>query len=123
MSGESIAEQIGRAWRYEREGQPDNAIAEYERILKLDSNNIDAYFGLGLAQRVAGKLDEALASFRKSLELVETADRNNRAARDTSSAQTAAERVQAKEHDDRYMMLRRMLTQRIAETEAGIRAR
>jgi tetratricopeptide (TPR) repeat protein len=122
MSGESIAEQIGRAWRYEREGKPDNAIAEFQRILKLDNNNVDAYFGLGLAQRVAGKLDDALVSFRKSLELVEAADSSSKAARE-SAAQTAAERVQAKEHDDRYMMLRRMLQQRIAETEAGIRAR
>jgi tetratricopeptide (TPR) repeat protein len=107
MSNENIATDIGRAWGYHREGKFDAAIGEFERILKMDANNIDANYGMGLAQRRAGKNENAVKYFQKAAQLVDAA-------------------ILARNHipgernmpdDDRYMMLARMLQQRLSELE------
>ena len=54
MGNETIASQVGRAWRYQREGQADSAVKEFEKILRQDPDDIDANYGMGLAQRSAG---------------------------------------------------------------------
>jgi hypothetical protein len=98
MSQQDLATQIGRAWRYHREGRHDDAIAEFERVLKQDRNNVDAYYGLGLAQRKAGLLEAAEASFKRALELAE------------------GERKQHGDGvSDHSTMLVRMIRQRLAE--------
>ncbi len=105
MPNENIAADIGRAWRYQREGKSDSAIGEFERILKQDANNIDANYGMGLAQRSVGKKENAVKYFQQALELVKAgaAARNH----------TPGERNMSE--DDRLMMLTRMLQQRLAE--------
>lgn len=109
MSSENIAADIGRAWRYQREGKADEAIHEYERILKQDGNNIDANYGMGLAQRTVGKKENAIPYFRKALELVDAAAKaRNHVPGDRNTAE-----------DDRYMMLGRMIQQRLTELNAA----
>ena len=101
---------ISQAWRYQREGRASAAIAEYERILKQDNDNIDALYGMGLAQRDDHQTSKALEYFRRALELVETAA----AARRPSN--TDEERfANNTPEDDRYMMLGRMINQRLTE--------
>jgi Tfp pilus assembly protein PilF len=109
MSNENIAADIGRAWRLLREGKSEAAIGEFDRILKSDGNSVDGHYGMGLAQRNTGKHDAALKHFQKASELVESAIkiRNH----------TPGERNMPE--DDRYMMLARMLQQRLAETESA----
>jgi Tfp pilus assembly protein PilF len=109
MSSENIAADIGRAWRYQREGKADAAIGEFERILKQDANNIDANYGMGLAQRSVGKNENAIKYFRRALELVQAAEKTRN--------HTPGERNMPE--DDRYMMLGRMLNQRLAELKAS----
>lgn len=92
MSVEHTNNDVSQAWRYQRDGQATSAIAEFERILKQDANNIDANYGMGLAQRSAGKFEESNKCFKRALELIE-----------------------AGETSDRSMMLGRMLKQRLAE--------
>lgn len=92
MSSEHMNNDVSQAWRYQRDGQATSAIAEFERILKQDANNIDANYGMGLAQRSAGRAEESSKYFKRALELVE-----------------------ASETSDRSMMLGRMLKQRLAE--------
>lgn len=106
MSSGNIAADIGRAWRYQREGKADAAIGEFESILKQDSNNFDAHYGMGLAQRIAGKKEVATRHFQQALELVEAAD----------DARNRTEGERNTPEDDRHMMLKRMLQQRLAET-------
>jgi Tfp pilus assembly protein PilF len=109
MSSENIAADIGRAWRYQREGKPDAAIGEFERILKQDVNNVDANYGMGLAQRAVGKNENAIKYFRRALELVQAAEQGrNRAVGERNTGE-----------DDRIMMLNRMIEQRLAELNAN----
>jgi Tfp pilus assembly protein PilF len=96
MDGENMNGAVSQAWRYQRDGQATNAIAEFERILKQDANHVDANYGMGLAQRAAGHPQEARQYFKRALELVE-----------------------ASEVGDRSLMLGRMLKQRLAETGSG----
>ncbi len=114
MSVDDLAAQVGTAWGHQRDGDPTTAIQEFEKILKQDSNNIDALYGLGLAQRAAGQKDAAIQSFQRSLDLVleYTTKREEEDAKSTS-----ARRTPNTSEDDRYMMLRRMLLQRIDETK------
>lgn len=101
---------ITQAWRYQREGRANAAVAEYERILKQDANDIDALYGMGLAQRDDHQNAKAVESFRRAQELVEAAAS---ARRPVSSGE---ERIAANTpEDDRYMMLGRMIKQRLAE--------
>jgi Tfp pilus assembly protein PilF len=109
MSSENMAADIGRAWRYQREGKSDAAIGEFERILKQDPNNIDANYGMGLAQRSMGKQENATQYFQRALELVQEGakERNH-----TPGERNAPE-------DDRLMMLERMLNQRLSEVKSN----
>lgn len=108
MPAENLASDIGRAWRYQREGKADSAIPEYERILKQDSKNIDANYGMGLAKRDAGMKDQAIQSFQTALSLVEAA----------ASARNVNPGEANTPEDDRYMMLARMIRQRLSELGA-----
>jgi tetratricopeptide (TPR) repeat protein len=118
MSNEIIDAQIGQAWRYQREGNVKAALAEYERILKLNDSNIDANYGMGLTQRLAGDKEKAIQYFRRALELVEKGDSVGKAAREVA-ANTPGERIKPNTvEDDRYMMLTRMINQRLEELGA-----
>jgi tetratricopeptide (TPR) repeat protein len=100
MANDSVATQIGQAWRSHREGDNDAAIEHFARILRSAPDNIDANYGLGLANRAAGKYAAAVEAFRRALD---TADK--------------AETISQDERD-RYMMLSRMIKQRLEEIKA-----
>ena len=93
---QEYAEQLGRAWALHRKGQNDDAIREFSGLLELSANNMDALYGLGLAQRSAGKLEAAQDSFAKC------------------AAQVSAA-LQEHPKEDRYQMLTRMVKQRLDE--------
>lgn len=114
-SNPANAANISHAWRQQREHQPQLAIPEYEKILQQDPDNIDALFGYGLAQRDSGNAEGAVASFQHCLELVDAAA----LARRPAVTGEEEHRVANTPDDDRYMMLSRMLKQRISEIKAG----
>ena len=101
---------VSNAWRYQREHQAATAVTEFEKILKQDADNIDALYGYGLALRDSGKTEAAIAQFQHVLELVEVAALARRPATGESE-----HRVPNTPEDDRYMMLARMIKQRLAE--------
>ena len=105
---------VSSAWRFQREHQAATAVTEYEKILKQDANNIDALYGLGLALRDSGRKEDATAKFQQVLELVTAAA----AARKPAPAGDEEVRVANTAEDDRYMMLSRMIKQRLAELKA-----
>jgi tetratricopeptide (TPR) repeat protein len=117
MSNDSIAAQIGQAWRYQREGKTDAAIAEFDRILRQDTDNVDAHYGMGLAQRAAGKYETAIKHFERALALVEA----GAAARYHGHVDEIL--VANTPEDDRLMMLNRMIKQRLAETNNAMKPR
>lgn len=50
-------------------GQPDQAIAEYLRVIELESHNGDAYRHLGLAYEQNHQADQALVALHKAVEV------------------------------------------------------
>lgn len=115
MSNESIDTQIGRAWRLQRGGQAENAVQEFERILKQAPDDIDALYGMGLAKRTINRKAEAAPYFQKALDLIETGDLTGKRLREEHVGDIG-ERVKPNSADeDRYMMLTRMLKQRLSE--------
>ncbi len=119
MSNDTIVTQIGRAWGYLREGQPDTAIKEFEKILQQEPDNIDANYGMGLAQRTTGHLQNAIKHFQHGLEIVDLNDSAGRVAREAAANDFQTERIKPNTaEDDRLMMLTRMLKQRLDETNS-----
>ena len=58
---------VGNA--YMQKGQIDEAIAQYQTALELNSNYADAHNNLGNALLKKGRLDEAIAQYRKTLDI------------------------------------------------------
>ncbi len=54
-------------------GQDDEARKNYDQSLRLNSNQFNAWLGLGLLARKQGKLDEAISDLARSIELQPTA--------------------------------------------------
>jgi|SRR5664279_4039580 len=96
---QDYAQQLGSAWALHRKGQNDEAAREFDALLVLSANNMDALYGLGLAQRSSGHLEAAQESFEKCLAGLDNA------------------RVE-KPREDRYQMLQRMAKQRLEELKA-----
>jgi len=123
IENETIAAQIGRAWRYQREGEADSAIQAFEKILQQEPDSIDANYGMGLSQRTGGHYQEALEHFQHALDIVDINDSAGRAAREAAANDFQTERIKPNTaEDDRYMMLTRMLKQRIGETNAALKS-
>ena len=61
---------LGQAWRSHVTGRNEVALDEFEKIASASPEDMDALYGLGLAQRGAGKTDEAIATFQRIMELL-----------------------------------------------------
>ena len=122
MGNETIAAQVGHAWGFQREGHSDRAVQEFEKILRQDPDDIDANYGMGLAQRSAGHPQAAVEYFQHALDIVDKKDSAGRSAREAAASDFQTERIKPNTaEDDRYMMLTRMLKQRLVETKAALK--
>lgn len=113
MSTMHTEERIGEAWRLHRVGDHAASIEIFQDILNKAPKLVDAHYGLGLAQRADQQNDAAISSFQEALRLAKDA---------LKAVDTAAEadghhgsNDLASYEDDRYLMLVRMITQRLAE--------
>ncbi len=109
----STSEKVGQAWNHYREGRADAAAKEFEAILRQNPEDIDASYGLGLAQKATGQLELASKTFETTLEFVNTAKLEYES---TRQVQLEENNVKTPE-DDRFMMLDRMVRQRLAEVQ------
>ena len=117
MSTLPNSERIGKAWRLHRDGNNSDAIGAFEEIIAISPESVDAHYGLGLVNKALGDSASAAAAFQQALDKVQEA---------LSAIQTASS---AEGHhgandldtnyDDRYMMLTRMITQRLDELAAA----
>ncbi|MEM9950618.1 MAG: hypothetical protein AAF846_03375 [Chloroflexota bacterium] len=109
-------ERIGEAWKQHRMGNNGQAIDIFKDILSKRPDHIDALYGLGLAQRADGLLDDATESFNKAAllakETLEAVDKTS--AVDGHQGNNDLDTYE----DDRYLMLTRMIQQRLEEIEA-----
>lgn len=110
-------ERIGEAWRLHRNGDNVNAEKIFREILEKTPKHLDALYGLGLVRRAGGDSGGALEAFQSALQL----------AKDAFEAVDTASVVDGNHHgtndlntyeDDRFLMLQRMIQQRIDELGA-----
>ena len=104
--------QVGAAWAQLRNGQHDEAITGFEKVLQMIPNHVDAHYGLGLALRETGREADAVESFQKALEIAQGMLDMLRSQAGTSDPSF---NELGSTEDDRYMMLTRMSKQRLAE--------
>lgn len=108
---DQIKAQIGEAWELHRKGQNELAIAKFDSVLRTAADSVDANYGLGLAARAAGENERAIEHFKIAYKMIEDNLAQLRAEHDAGDG----ENVLFMTADDRYMMLRRMTSQRLAE--------
>ena len=113
MSALQIDTMVGNAWRLHREGNNTAAIKEFREVLKTTPTNVDAYYGLGLALRADGQAGEAIESFRKALETAQQAYNATRQLSEVDGHPGGNDLTSIQ--DDRFMMLTRMIKQRLAD--------
>ncbi len=113
MSTLPSAEKIGRAWRMHREGDNRGAIAAFEDVIAVSPDSVDAHYGMGLALKASGELEAAVDSFSRALSITEQA-LSAVQVESQAEGQHGANDLETN-YDDRYMMLTRMLQQRIED--------
>jgi Tfp pilus assembly protein PilF len=107
MTKEELSVMVGDGWEAVRKGDARAALDVFRRVLNDDNENVDAHYGLGLAQRASGDNVSAKTSFETAKRIAErelALIRKGGSSNDLSTTR-----------DDRYMMLIRMLEQRISE--------
>jgi Flp pilus assembly protein TadD len=103
-------EQIHEAWQQHRMNNNSAAIEIFQDILKSQPKDLDALYGLGLAQRSNGDMSKAIVSFEKALGLAQ----DGLDAIDNTSILEGGNNL-ATDQDDRFLMLITMTKQRLAE--------
>jgi tetratricopeptide (TPR) repeat protein len=106
-----VASLIAEAWALLRQNRIEDAAAIFEQILQKDAKDVDAYYGQGLALRASDKKDAAIESFQKALEVSRKLLAEIRSHYGSDETRSSLETTD----DDRYMMLDRMISQRLAE--------
>lgn len=121
---QEMAREIGQAWKLHREGHNDEAIAGFEQVLAAVPDSIDALYGIGLAQRVVGKTDEAIQSFQKALDLSNSSYQSLQESKVEKKSTKVVLGINdlASPEDDRLMMLQRMIAQRLSELGVVVEA-
>jgi tetratricopeptide (TPR) repeat protein len=119
---QEVAARIGEAWQLHREGRSEDAVVEFERILRDNPDNVDAYYGLGLAQRSTNRHSAAKSSFEQALILI---DKSEAARRTNAAAEGWHDDVSGwnDERDtsfDHFLMMKRMIGQRLSEVSAQL---
>lgn len=120
---QEAAIRIGEAWRMHCEGRNEDAIIEFERILREFGDNVDAHYGLGLAQRATGRLAAAKATFEQTLILVDKVEAARRAAaaaegrHDVDGVNWSSDQDNSYDH---FLMMKRMTGQRLSEISARL---
>jgi tetratricopeptide (TPR) repeat protein len=102
---------IGKAWEQHRNSQNIEAVRAFEDALTLKSNDVDALYGKGLAQRASGDKSGAIKSFQIAYDYV---TKTTEALQKARIIEDGANSLKTTE-DDRYMMLARMCRQRLDE--------
>ncbi len=119
---QEVAARIGEAWRMHREGRNEDAIVEFERILKENADNVDAHYGLGLAQRATGRQAAAKSTFEQALILVDKAEaaRRTHAAAEGRHDDTVGWNDERDVSFDHFLMMKRMIGQRLSEVSGPV---
>lgn len=72
-----------RGWTLHVQGEQDRAEKDFRRAVELDSQSVEAHYGLGMALRARRKGDEAIRVFEKTIELIDAGELEEDSARAT----------------------------------------
>jgi tetratricopeptide (TPR) repeat protein len=97
-------QRIANAWKQHRLGSNDDAIQAFREVLNGNPGDLDALYGLGLAQRANGNIDESIETFNKALSISQEGIDVNSGNNNLNTTE-----------DDRFMMLHQMISQRLEE--------
>jgi Flp pilus assembly protein TadD len=86
---------LGQAWLSHTYGRNEQALQEFEKLAAASPEDLDVLYGLGMAQRRAGQLEDAVATFKKILGLLDNME------------------TEDEDEHNRIEMLTRMTTQQI----------
>lgn len=109
-----VEERIGEAWKQHRMNNNSAAIEMFKDILSSHPKDLDALYGLGLAQRADGDTDNSVLTFQKALNLAQ----EGLEAIDSTSVldgHVSGSNNLDTDQDDRFLMLSNMIGQRLAE--------
>jgi tetratricopeptide (TPR) repeat protein len=76
---ERAAPHIDRGWELHAQRRYEQAMEEFRKAIEVDGNAIDAYYGLGLAAKAAGRTEIAIAAFERVLALLPTVEDRGKA--------------------------------------------
>jgi len=79
MQPTNPAEFLQRAWSFYAKQKYTLAQTDFETVVNQDAMNFDALFGLALALKSDGAIQQALAAFEKALTLVDSTEDKQRA--------------------------------------------
>lgn len=117
-SQSNVSELVSRAWDLLREGKASAAVIEFQKIVQQHPKDIDAAYGLGLAQKVAGQVEDAVRAFTNAQELIN----DNKQIYESSRVQNPEQDNIKTPEDDRFQMLNRMVKQRLDELQLASKA-
>ena len=117
MSTLATTERVSNAWRAHRDGNNKEAIRQFDEVIRVSPENVDAHYGMGLALKADGDASQAADAFRAALGY---ADAALTAVRTASSVEGhhGGNDLDTND-DDRYMMLSRMIRQRLDDVGAA----
>ncbi|MCX7595198.1 MAG: tetratricopeptide repeat protein, partial [Fischerella sp.] len=73
----SVDAYINRGITYRRLGYYEQALADYQQAISIDSDNADAYYALGLTYAQLGNKQAAVESYRKAANLYQQKGKKN----------------------------------------------
>jgi Flp pilus assembly protein TadD len=85
-----------QGWEAIRHQKHTDAITAFEKALAQDASDVDALYGKGLAQRKLSQNEAAVTTFQQAYQIV-------------------TQSLEVNKGDDRFEMLKRMLSQRLGE--------
>ena len=73
MSEKEFDAKVGEAWKAHYKGDQAAAIEQFKQLTSENAEHIDAHWGLGLAYRKSGDLENARVAFEQAHRLVKMA--------------------------------------------------
>jgi tetratricopeptide (TPR) repeat protein len=67
----TIEEYQKRGMAYYARKQFDEAIADLNKAIAMDANNIDSYYSLGMVFKASNDKDHSVSAFKKAIELIQ----------------------------------------------------
>ena len=117
MSTLHSSELIVESYGHHRDNNNEQAIQIFKEIIDTAPENVDAHYGLGLAYKASNDMAAAADAFQKALGFAEKAYNAVKTASEAEGYHGGNDLDTSE--DDRFMMLSKMLKQRLEDVGAS----